>query len=107
MHNPASVWENDTHKLLWDFGTERDHLISARRSDLIIINNKKKKNQKKKNQTKKGKIVDFTVSADHRIKLKKLEKKDKYLELAWELKKTREHEGDNYTNCNWCFWYSN
>ena len=18
-----------------------------------------------------------------------------------------EHEGDNYTNCNWCFWYSN
>ena len=18
-----------------------------------------------------------------------------------------EHEGDNYTNCDWCFWYSN
>ena len=21
--------------------------------------------------------------------------------------KTMEHEGDNYTNCDWCFWYSN
>ena len=39
MHNPAPVLENDTHKLLWDF----DHLISARRPDLIIINKKKKK----------------------------------------------------------------
>ena len=41
MHNPASVLENDTHKLLWDFDIQMDHLISARRSDLIIINKKK------------------------------------------------------------------
>ena len=33
------------------------------------------------------KIVDFTVPADHRIKLKQCEKKDKYLNLARELKK--------------------
>ena len=33
------------------------------------------------------KIVDFAVSADHRINLKECEKKDKYLELARELKK--------------------
>ena len=33
------------------------------------------------------KIVDFAVSADHRIKLKEYEKKDKYLDLARELKK--------------------
>ena len=32
--------------------------------------------------------------------------KDKYLDLAMELKKTMEHEGDDYTNRNWCFWYS-
>ena len=33
---------------------------------------------------------------------------DKYLDLARELKKqTMEHEGDNYTNRDWCFWYSN
>ena len=33
------------------------------------------------------KIVDFAVPADHRIKLKVCEKKDKYLDLARELKK--------------------
>ena len=42
MHNPASVLENDT-KLIPDFDIETDYLISARRSDLIIINKKKKK----------------------------------------------------------------
>ena len=41
MHNLAPVLENDTHKLLWDFDIQTDHLISARRPDLIIINNKK------------------------------------------------------------------
>ena len=53
--------------------------ISARRPDLIIIHKKKRI----------FKIVDFAVPADHRIKLKKCEKKDKYLDLARELKKQR------------------
>ena len=79
MHNPASVLENDTHKLLWDFDIQTDHLISARRPDLIIINKKKKK--------KIYKIVDFAVPVDHKIKLKEYEKKDKYIDLARELKK--------------------
>ena len=34
-----------------------------------------------------SKIVDFAVPADHRINLKECEKKDKYLDLARELKK--------------------
>ena len=55
-----------------------NHIISARRSDLIIINKKKKKNCK---------IVDFAVPADHGIKLKEYEKNDKYLDFARELKK--------------------
>ena len=33
------------------------------------------------------KIIDFAVPADHRINLKESEKKDKYLDLARELKK--------------------
>ena len=41
MHNPASVLENDTHKLLWDFDIQTDHQISARRPDLIVINKKR------------------------------------------------------------------
>ena len=37
MHNPESVLENETRKLVWDFEIQPDHLISARRLDLIII----------------------------------------------------------------------
>ena len=75
MHKPAPVLENDTHKLLWDFNIQTDHLIPVRRPDLI---NKKKRTCK---------IVDFADPADHRVKLKECEKKDKYLGLARELKK--------------------
>ena len=74
---------------------QKNHLISNRRADLIIINKKS------------CKIVDFAVPAAHRIKPKECEKKNKYLELTWESEKTMEHEGDNYTNSDWCFWYSN
>ena len=81
MHNPAPVLVNDTHKLLWNFNIQMDPLIPARRPDLII--NKKKKKKKKRT----CKIVDFAVPADHRVKLKECEKKDKYLDLARELKK--------------------
>ena len=85
MRNPAFVPANDTHKLRWDFDIQTDYLISARRLDHIII---------KKKWT--YKIVDFAVPADYRIKRKESEKKDKYLDIAKELKKTMEHEGDNY-----------
>ena len=78
MHNPAPLLENDTHKPLWDFNIHTDHLIPARRPDLIKIKKKKKKTCK---------TVDLAVPADHRIKLKECEKKDKYLNLARELKK--------------------
>ena len=47
MHNPAPVQENDTHKLVWVFNIQTDHLIPAERPDLIIINKKKKKKKKK------------------------------------------------------------
>ena len=75
MNNPAPVLENDTQELLWDFNIHTDHLIPARRPDLIIIHKKKKRICK---------IVDFAVPADHRINLKKFEQKDKYLDLARE-----------------------
>ena len=74
MHNPTPVLENDTQKYLWDFDIT-DHLISARRPDLRVMNQKKKRTCK---------IVDFTVPTDHRIKLKESDKKDKYLDLARE-----------------------
>ena len=42
MHKLAPVLENDTHKLQWDFDIHTDHLTTARRPDLIIINKKKR-----------------------------------------------------------------
>ena len=92
MHNPAAVLK----KLLWDFHVHTDHLISARRIDLIKINKKKIT----------CKFVDFAVPPDLRIKLKEWEK-DKYIDLARELKKTMENAGVNYSNCNWCVWNRN
>ena len=77
IYNPTSVQENNTHKLLWDFDIQTDHLISARRPDLVIINKKKRT----------CKIVNFATPADHRVKFKESEKKGKYLDLARELKK--------------------
>ena len=76
MHNPESVLENEMHYLLWDFEIQTDHLTTARRPDFIIINKKRT-----------CKIVDFAVPADYRVKLKEYEKRDKYFDLAWELKK--------------------
>ena len=50
--------------------------------------------------------MDFAVLADHWVKLKEREKRDKYLDLAWELKKTMEHEIDGDASCNWRARYS-
>ena len=51
--------------------------------------------------------MDFPVLADYRINLNESEKKNKYLDLARELKKTMEHKVDDYTNRDWWFWYRN
>ena len=77
MHNPAPVLENDSHKLLWDFNIQMDHLIPARKPDLIIINKKKENLQN----------CRLCCSSGPQNKPEENEKKDKYLDLARELKK--------------------
>ena len=62
---------DETHKLLWDFEIQTDHLILARQPD---------------SQQKKTEPLLF-ISADHRVKLKESEKRDEYPDLAWELRK--------------------
>ena len=49
--------------------------------------------------------MDFVILADHRVKLKESENKDKYLDLPREPKRL-EHEGDNDSNCNCCARYN-
>ena len=52
----------------------------ARQSELVTVNKRKRTCQ----------IMDFAILADHRVKLKECKKKDKYLDLTRELKKTME-----------------
>ena len=59
---------------------------------IIIINQQRKRTCR---------ILDFAVPVDHRVKLKECEKRDKYLDIARELKKKVKHESDDYTNCKW------
>ena len=66
MHNPESVLKNKLHKILWAFEMQTDHLISARRPDQVIINEKREPAQ----------IVDFGVPTDHTVKLKKKAKRE-------------------------------
>ena len=91
MHNPEPVLENETNKFLWDFEIQTDHIISARRPDLIITIKKEKT----------CRIVDFVVTVDHRVKMIEWKKRDKYLDLARELKKTGGDDSDYCTNSNW------
>ena len=75
MDDPADVLENDIRNLQWDFDIQTNQMILVRRPDLIIINQKKKKKEK---------FAKFLTL--QRIKLKECEKKDKYFDLARELK---------------------
>ena len=62
---------------MWPWHTDGSPNLGQKTSPYI--------NQQKKERI--CKIVDFVVPADHRIKLKEREKKDKYLDLTRELKK--------------------
>ena len=59
----------------WDFEIQTDHLISVGQSDIIIINKKKE-------------LAELWTLL-YRVKFKESKKKDKYLDLARELKKLR------------------
>ena len=48
--------------------------------------------------------MDFAVPVDLIMNLKEGKKRDKYLDLARELKKIMEHIDDGDTNYNWCTW---
>ena len=67
MHISEYILENETHKILWDFGIETVHQIQSRRPELELINEKKRTCH----------LVDFAVPVDHRMKIKEDEKVNK------------------------------
>ena len=42
MHKLESVQKNKRHKIIWNFKIETEHLIPARKPDLVIISKKKR-----------------------------------------------------------------
>ena len=66
IYNQVCVLENELHKILWDFEIQTDHLISARRPDLMIVIEKMSTSR----------IPDFAIPVDIRVKLKENEKRD-------------------------------
>ena len=64
------------------------HLIQVKRSDLVLINKKKRTYHQ----------VDFAPASDYKMKIKESKKLDKLLDHARKLKKVLEHERDIETN---------
>ena len=63
-HDPESVLENKDYKTLWDFSIQTDHVIEARRPDLVVVDKKERS----------CKIIDFVIPEDSRIDEKEKDK---------------------------------
>ena len=77
MHEPESVYENETQEILCDFEIRTDHLIPARRPDLLFINKRKIFCPRE----------DLAAPINHRVKMKEKEKRNKHLDITRRLKK--------------------
>ena len=77
MCKSESALENETHKILWEFKIQTDHLILTKRQDLELINKQKSCYQ-----------VDFAFRADHRRKITKSENLAKELKHLWDMRVT-------------------
>ena len=62
---------------MWDFSIQTDHVIEARRPDLVVVDKKERS----------CKIIDFAVPRDSRIEEKEKDKIEKYQDLERELQK--------------------
>ena len=82
-HEPESVVENKNLKILWDFTTYCNHMIEARRPDIVVVDKVKKETM----------IIDVAIPGDTRICNKEQEKNRKYsllkdkIATLWQMKK--------------------
>ena len=76
-YESESVLENEDLKILWDFSIHTDHVIEARRPDLVAVDKKERI----------CKIIDFAVPGDSRIEEKEKDKLGKYQDLGKEIQK--------------------
>ena len=84
MHKPECVLENKTHKIIWDFEIQIDHLILARKTDLG------------KEYLPLGKFGCFSKLQSET----KRKQKERQIHVSCQRGgKTMEQEGDSDTNC--------
>ena len=76
-HKPESVLENEDYKIYLDFSIQTDHVIEARRPDLVVVDKKKRI----------CKIIDFAVPGDSSIEEKEKYKIEEYQDSRMELQK--------------------
>ena len=62
-------------KVLWDFNIYTDHVLAARRPDIVVMDKHQKAVQ----------IVDIAVPSDCNVTIKESEKIEKYKDLSVEL----------------------
>ena len=73
FNNSESLQENDAHNLVLTFEIQTDHLISTRRIDLVIVN--QKKNEKVSNS-------ELCRPSGLQSKIKRKRKREKYLDFS-------------------------
>ena len=71
------VIENQNAKILWDFSIQTDHVIQARRPDIVV----------KDKGISHIWVIDIAVPGDGRVEEKEKEKGEKYQELAREIQR--------------------
>ena len=76
MHKSEPVRENETQKVLLGFKVQTNHFIPVRKPDLVIV-------CKQKEGT--CRTLNFAVLADHRVKIKESDMRDKNLDVDREL----------------------
>ena len=89
MHKAESVIVNETQRILLNFEIQKSP--NPGQTTRPRENYQKEKNKTKQNKKEKKSscyIADFAVPVDHRVKIKESEKRDKYLDLVRELKKS-------------------
>ena len=74
-HEPESVTENENFKILWDFTIQCDHMIEARRPNIVVVDKVKKETM----------IIDVTIPGDTTVYDKEREKIEKYSLLKDEI----------------------
>ena len=76
-HLAETVIKTPQVKILWDFNIQTDKVIEAIRPDIVVTNKDKRESW----------IVNIAIPGDLRVREKEIEKREKYQDLAMEIRR--------------------